>query len=263
MRAVSAERPGGTRLMRVLGISGSLRGGSYNTELLRAAAELLPPPVEIELFDGLKAVPPYDEDDDIGGGPDGARELRRAIEDADAILIATPEYNSSVPGQLKNALDWASRPFPANALQGKPVAVVGASTGMFGAVWSQAEVRKVLGSIGACPSRTRARPSPRTVGSPSPSCASGTPRSSMNSPPSPSSSASPRASPPDGGPYRPRWRRASNMITAAATEAFSEPTLPPSGIEINSSQDSATRGRSPDPSEPRTSTARPDQSTFV
>jgi chromate reductase len=149
MRAVSAERPGGTRLMRVLGISGSLRGGSYNTELLRAAAELLPPPVEIELFDGLKAVPPYDEDDDIGGGPDGARELRRAIEDADAILIATPEYNSSVPGQLKNALDWASRPFPANALQGKPVAVVGASTGMFGAVWSQAEVRKVLGSIGA------------------------------------------------------------------------------------------------------------------
>jgi chromate reductase len=149
MRAVSAERPGGTRLMRVLGISGSLRGGSYNTELLRAAAELLPPPVEIELFDGLKAVPPYDEDDDIGVGPDGARELRRAIEDADAILIATPEYNSSVPGQLKNALDWASRPFPANALQGKPVAVVGASTGMFGAVWSQAEVRKVLGSIGA------------------------------------------------------------------------------------------------------------------
>jgi chromate reductase, NAD(P)H dehydrogenase (quinone) len=149
MRAVSAERPGGTRLMRVLGISGSLRGGSYNTELLRAAAELLPPPVEIELFDGLKAVPPYDEDDDIGGGPDGARELRRAIEDADAILIATPEYNSSVPVQLKNALDWASRPFPANALQGKPVAVVGASTGMFGAVWSQAEVRKVLGSIGA------------------------------------------------------------------------------------------------------------------
>jgi chromate reductase len=149
MRAVSAERPGGTRLMRVLGISGSLRGGSYNTELLRAAAELLPPPGEIELFDGLKAVPPYDEDDDIGGGPDGARELRRAIEDADAILIATPEYNSSVPGQLKNALDWASRPFPANALQGKPVAVVGASTGMFGAVWSQAEVRKVLGSIGA------------------------------------------------------------------------------------------------------------------
>jgi chromate reductase len=149
MRAVSAERPGGTRLMRVLGISGSLRGGSYNTELLRAAAELLPPPVEIELFDGLKAVPPYDEDDDIGGGPDGDRELRRAIEDADAILIATPEYNSSVPGQLKNALDWASRPFPANALQGKPVAVVGASTGMFGAVWSQAEVRKVLGSIGA------------------------------------------------------------------------------------------------------------------
>jgi chromate reductase, NAD(P)H dehydrogenase (quinone) len=135
--------------MRVLAISGSLRRGSHNTELLRAAAELLPPPVELELFDGLRAVPPYDEDEDAAGGPEGARELRAAIEDADAILIATPEYNSSIPGQLKNALDWASRPFPANALQGKPVAVVGASTGMFGAVWSQAETRKVLGAIGA------------------------------------------------------------------------------------------------------------------
>jgi chromate reductase len=135
--------------MKVVGISGSLRRGSHNTTLLRAAAELLPPPMELELFDGLKAVPPYDEDDDVAGGPEGARELRAAIEDADAILIATPEYNSSIPGQLKNALDWASRPFPANALQGKPVAVVGASTGMFGAIWSQAEARKVLGAIGA------------------------------------------------------------------------------------------------------------------
>jgi chromate reductase, NAD(P)H dehydrogenase (quinone) len=148
MRRRSRER-GGTRLMRVLAISGSLRRGSHNTELLRAAAELLPPPVELELFDGLRAVPPYDEDEDAAGGPEGARELRAAIEDADAVLIATPEYNSSIPGQLKNALDWASRPFPANALQGKPVAVVGASTGMFGAVWSQAETRKVLGAIGA------------------------------------------------------------------------------------------------------------------
>jgi chromate reductase len=135
--------------MKVLGISGSLRRDSYNRTLLRAAAELLPPSVELELFDGLKAVEPYDGDDDFGPGPEGARRLREAIEDADAVLIATPEYNSSIPGQLKNALDWASRPKGENALWGKPVAVVGASTGMFGAIWSQAEVRKVLGATGA------------------------------------------------------------------------------------------------------------------
>jgi chromate reductase, NAD(P)H dehydrogenase (quinone) len=153
--------------MKVLGIPGSLRRGSHNATLLRAAAELLPPPVELEIFEGLKAVEPYDEDDDparepgggatdrtsrasvLGRGPAGARRFREALESADAILIATPEYNHSVPGQLKNALDWASRPFPDNVLRGKPVAVVGASTGMFGAVWSQAEVRKVLAASGA------------------------------------------------------------------------------------------------------------------
>jgi chromate reductase, NAD(P)H dehydrogenase (quinone) len=135
--------------MKVLGISGSLRRDSHNTMLLRAAAELLPPSVELEVFEGLKSVEPYDEDDDRGAGPVGARRLRDAIEAADAILIATPEYNSSIPGQLKNALDWASRPKGENALWGKPAAVVGASTGMFGAVWSQAEVRKVLGASGA------------------------------------------------------------------------------------------------------------------
>jgi chromate reductase, NAD(P)H dehydrogenase (quinone) len=135
--------------MRVLGISGSLRRDSFNSTLLRAAAELLPPFAELQVFDGLKAVEPYDEDDDVGGGPTGARGLREAIESADAILFATPEYNSSVPGQLKNALDWASRPKGENALWGKPVAVVGASTGMFGAVWSQAELRKALSASGA------------------------------------------------------------------------------------------------------------------
>ena len=135
--------------MKVLGISGSLRRDSHNTTLLRAAAELLPPSVELEIFDGLKAVEPYDEDDDHGPGPVGVRALREAIEAADAILIATPEYNHSVPGQLKNAFDWASRPKGENALWGKPAAVVGASTGMFGAVWSQAEARKVLGASGA------------------------------------------------------------------------------------------------------------------
>ena len=135
--------------MKVLGISGSLRRGSHNTTLLRAAAELMPPPVEFEIFGGLKAVEPYDEDDDRVLGPAGVRRLRQAIDSADAVLIATPEYNSSIPGQLKNALDWASRPKGENVLRGKPVAVVGASTGMFGAVWSQAETRKVLGASGA------------------------------------------------------------------------------------------------------------------
>jgi chromate reductase, NAD(P)H dehydrogenase (quinone) len=135
--------------MKVLAISGSLRRDSHNTALLRAAAELVPPPVELEIFDGLKAVEPYDEDDDQGAGPYGARLLREAIDSADAVLVATPEYNSSIPGQLKNAIDWASRPLRSNALWGKPVAVVGASTGMFGAVWSQAEVRKAAAASGA------------------------------------------------------------------------------------------------------------------
>jgi chromate reductase len=135
--------------MRVLGISGSLRRESHNTRLLGVAAEHVPPPGELELFEGLKDVPPYDEDDDGDLAPGGARRLREAIAAADAVLIATPEYNSSIPGQLKNALDWASRPFPDNVLRNKPVAVIGASTGSFGAVWAQAEVRKVLGSIGA------------------------------------------------------------------------------------------------------------------
>jgi chromate reductase len=135
--------------LSILGISGSLRRDSHNTALLRTAAELLPPSVKLEIFDGLKAVEPYDQDDDASGGPAGARRLREAIESADAILIASPEYNSSIPGVLKNALDWASRPKGKNALWGKPAAVVGASTGVFGAVWSQAETRKVLGSSGA------------------------------------------------------------------------------------------------------------------
>ena len=135
--------------MRVLGISGSLRRDSYNSGLLRAAAEVLPPGAELEIFDGLKAIPPYDADDDLGPGPEPVRELREAIADADAILIVTPEYNASLPGVLKNALDWASRPHATNPLRGKPAAVVGASTGMFGAVWAQAEGRKVLATIGA------------------------------------------------------------------------------------------------------------------
>jgi chromate reductase, NAD(P)H dehydrogenase (quinone) len=135
--------------VKILGISGSLRSGSHNTDLLRAAAELLPPGVELELWDGLKAVPPYDADDDVEPAPQTVAELRAAIAGADAVLFATPEYNSSIPGVLKNALDWVSRPLKTNSLRNKPVAVVGASTGAFGAVWSQAELRKVLAAIGA------------------------------------------------------------------------------------------------------------------
>ena len=136
--------------MRILGISGSLRKDSHNTALLRAAAELLPPGVELELFDGLRDVPPYDADEDV---PElhapGVVALKEAIERADAVLISTPEYNHSIPGVLKNALDWASRPVADNVLRGKPAAVIGASTGLFGAVWAQAEVRKVLNASGA------------------------------------------------------------------------------------------------------------------
>ena len=135
--------------MKVLGISGSLRRDSYNVKLLRAAEELLPSFVEFQVWEGLKAVPPYDEEDDVRPGPAPVEALRSAVAEADAILIATPEYNASIPGQLKNAIDWLSRPLATNPLRNKPVAVVGASTGAFGAVWSQAELRKVLGVTGA------------------------------------------------------------------------------------------------------------------
>ena len=135
--------------MKVLAVSGSLRRDSHNTSLLRAAAELIGEEVELELWDGLKAVSPYDEDDDVEPAPAPVARLRAAIAGADAVLFATPEYNSSIPGQLKNALDWASRPFKTNVLRNKPVAVIGASTGLFGAVFSQAELRKVLATIGA------------------------------------------------------------------------------------------------------------------
>jgi chromate reductase len=136
--------------MRVLGISGSLRRDSHNTVLLRAAGELVEEhEATFEIFDGLKAIPPYDEDDDVGAGPMAVARFRQAIAGADAVLFATPEYNSSIPGVLKNAVDWASRPLATNPMRNKPVAVIGASTGMFGAVWAQAELRKVLGAAGA------------------------------------------------------------------------------------------------------------------
>ncbi len=135
--------------MKLLAISGSLRRDSYNTKLLRAAEELLPPGVELEPWNDLKSIPPYDEEDDVHPAPAPVAALREAIAEADALLFATPEYNASIPGQLKNAIDWVSRPLATNPLRNKPVAVVGASTGAFGAVWAQAELRKVLAATGA------------------------------------------------------------------------------------------------------------------
>jgi chromate reductase, NAD(P)H dehydrogenase (quinone) len=136
--------------MKVLGIAGSLRPGSYNAQLLRAAAALAPDGVEVVELEGLAGVPPFDLDREADGDtPDAVLAFTDAIEQADGVLIATPEYNGSIPGQLKNALDWASVPFPDNVLKNKPVAVVGTSTGMFGAVWAQADLRKVLGLSGA------------------------------------------------------------------------------------------------------------------
>ncbi|MGI8429474.1 MAG: NADPH-dependent FMN reductase [Solirubrobacteraceae bacterium] len=134
--------------MRVLAVSGSLRRDSHNRRLLRAAASLLPSEAELVVFEGLKAIPPFDEDDEADSAA-AVSAWRAAILDADALLFSTPEYNSSIPGQLKNALDWASRPASTAALRNKPAAVIGASTGMFGAVWAQAELRKALGAAGA------------------------------------------------------------------------------------------------------------------
>jgi len=136
-------------MTRILGISGSLRRDSHNTSLLRAAAEAAGPDIEFVLYDGLKHIPPYDEDDDVDPRPESVARLNEAIAAADAVFFSTPEYNSSIPGQLKNAIDWVSRPVATNALRNKPVAVVGASTGGFGAVWAQAELRKVLAAVGA------------------------------------------------------------------------------------------------------------------
>ncbi len=135
--------------MIVLGISGSLRQDSFNTKLLREVATELPDGIEFRLYDGLRDVPPYDEDIDLEPVPEPVGRLRRELAGADAVLFATPEYNFSIPGQLKNAIDWASRPAGAGALRFVPVAVIGSSTGAYGAVWAQAELRKVLGACGA------------------------------------------------------------------------------------------------------------------
>ena len=135
--------------MRVLTISGSLRAGSYNAALARAAAAAAPAGVELELYDGLASLPPFDADADGDDPPPAVRDLRDRIEDADALLVVTPEYNGSIPGVLKNAIDWASRPRADAALRGKTVAIAGASTGQYGALWAIQDLRRILGIAGA------------------------------------------------------------------------------------------------------------------
>jgi chromate reductase len=127
--------------IRVLGIAGSLRAGSYNKATLRAAQELAPDGVEIEIFDRLGEIPPYNQDEDHRP-PDAVRELKDRVRRADAILFVTPEYNYSVPGVLKNAIDWASRPYGDSAWEGKPVAVMGASTSLIGTARAQYHLRQ-------------------------------------------------------------------------------------------------------------------------
>jgi chromate reductase len=138
--------------MKVLGVSGSIRAGSYNTLLLEEAAAAAPAGVEVDLFDTalIAELPAYDQDLDAEGDvPVSVQRLREAWAEADAILFATPEFNGSVPGGLKNAIDWASRPRGESALLNKTVTAIGASTGQFGALWAQNDLRRILGIAGA------------------------------------------------------------------------------------------------------------------
>jgi chromate reductase len=134
--------------MRLLGFAGSLRAGSYNRGLLRAAAELAPAGTVFEEHD-LRGLPFYDGDLEAAGDPVSVIELKDAIRRADALVIATPEYNRGLPGVLKNAIDWASRPALASPLAGKPVAIMGATTGFAGTARAQQQLRDALEFPGA------------------------------------------------------------------------------------------------------------------
>lgn len=131
--------------MNVLGIAGSLRDGSYNRRLLEAAVRCAPAGMEVRVYQHLPAIPLFNDDLQAAGrSPHSVEELRRAVKQSDGLLIATPEYNQSIPGVLKNALDWLSLPAPDRILSGKPVAVLGASTGPWGTRLAQTALRQVL-----------------------------------------------------------------------------------------------------------------------
>jgi chromate reductase len=129
--------------IRILGIAGSLRKNSFNKQLLQAATKLLPKAAQLELF-GIDDIPLYNQDVEVSGIPEAVKRFKERIESADAILIATPEYNHSYPGILKNAIDWGSRPYGQNSFNGKPVAVISASPGTFGGVGAQDQLKQVL-----------------------------------------------------------------------------------------------------------------------
>ncbi len=131
-----------TSPIRVLGFSGSLRKGLYNTALLRAASELLPEGMTLGIFD-LSPIPLYNGDVEVAGAPESVQNFKARIAAADALLIATPEYNYSIPGVLKNAIDWASRPPKDSPLNGKPLAMMGAG-GLLGTVRAQMHLRDIL-----------------------------------------------------------------------------------------------------------------------
>jgi chromate reductase, NAD(P)H dehydrogenase (quinone) len=128
--------------LKILGVVGSLRKGSYNLSAMRAAQKLVPPDVELEIFT-LNGIPPFSEDDEQNPPPI-VTEFKKKIREADAILFSTPEYNYSIPGVLKNAIDWASRPYGQSAWTGKPVAVMGASAGNLGAARAQYHLRQTF-----------------------------------------------------------------------------------------------------------------------
>jgi chromate reductase, NAD(P)H dehydrogenase (quinone) len=137
--------------MKVLALSGSLRHESFNTALARAARELAPGGVEVEIYDGLGLLPHYDQDldhEDVET-PGPVADLRRRIEDADALLVITPEYNGTITSVLKNAIDWGSARHRGSWLRNKTVAVAGATTGQYGAIWAQQDLKRVLGIAGA------------------------------------------------------------------------------------------------------------------
>jgi chromate reductase len=134
-----------TDAIKILGFAGSLRKESYNKAILRAAQKLVPPNAELEIFD-LEGIPLFNQDLEKQM-PERVNEFKSKISAADAILIATPEYNYSIPGVLKNALDWASRPYPDNSFSGKPVAIMSASGGMLGGSRAQYHLRQVFVSL--------------------------------------------------------------------------------------------------------------------